>query len=143
MEGSFSDSVFSRLPSAIKGLGLTHQKGFINVRLGKRENGISRQLGLQERDTRQKIIEVKEALTRAGLLDLVEEPRFIPIHSSSEDESEFQLISFDLPIEKKLIVKEFLSILRDTVGSLPSDQVQLLRLRYGQSMTAKDILSFS
>lgn len=143
MEVPFSDSVFNRLPSVIKGLDLTLQKIFINLRLGKKEIDISRQLGIDENETRQKIVAVREVLTRAGLLDLIEEPRFVSIHSSSEDEPEFQLSSFDLPIEKKLIIKEFLSILRETIGSLAGDQAQLLRLRYGQSMTARDILAFS
>lgn len=143
MKGPISASVFSRLPSAIKDLDPAHQKVFIHLRLGKREVDISRQIGIDENDTRQKIIEVKEALARAGLLDLIEEPRFVTIHSSSEDEPEFQLRSFELPIEKKLILKEFLSILRDAINSLPIHQAQLLRLRYVQGMTAKDILAFS
>jgi len=140
MEESFSESVFSRLPSAIRGLDLTHQKVFIHMRLGKRETDISR---LDEDNTRLKIIKVREALAQAGLLDLIEEPRFVSIHSSSEDEPEFQLRSFELPIEKRLILNEFLSILRDAIESLPHHQSQILRLRYRQDMTAKDILSFS
>jgi len=143
MEESFSESVFSRLPSAIRGLDLTHQKVFIHMRLGKRETDISRLLGLDEDNTRLKIIKVREALAQAGLLDLIEEPRFVSIHSSSEDEPEFQLRSFELPIEKRLILNEFLSILRDAIESLPHHQSQILRLRYRQDMTAKDILSFS
>lgn len=143
MEGSFSDSVFSRLPYVIKGLSLTHQKVFINLRLGKKEIDISRQLGIDENDVRQKIIEVREALTQAGLLDLIEEPRFVTIHASSEDESEFQLRSLDLSIEKKLILKEFIEVLREVINSFPCYQAQLLRLRYGQDMTAREILSFS
>lgn len=143
MEGSYSDSVLSRLPSAIKGLDLTHQKVFIHLRLGKRETDISRLLGTDENDTRQKIAKVRETLAYAGLLDLIEEPRFISIHSASEDEPEFQLHSFELPIDKKLILKEFLSILTDAIEALPRHQSQLLRLRYRQDMTAKAILSFS
>ena len=143
MEGHFSDSVFSRLPSAIKGLDLAHQKVFIHLRLGKRETDISRIRGLDEDSARLKITKVREALAQAGLLDLIEEPRFVSIHSASDEEPEFQLRSFELSIEKKLILKEFLSVLREVMESLPHHQMQLLRLRYRQDMTAKDILSFS
>lgn len=143
MEVSFSESVFNRLPAVIRGLDQVHQKIFIHLRLGKKEIEISRQLGIDENEVRQKIIEVRKALTQAGLIDLIEEPRFVSIHSSSDDEPEFQLGSFDLPIEKKLIIREFISVLRDAIGSLPGDQAQLLRLRYGQDMTAREILSFS
>lgn len=143
MEGSFSDSVFGRLPAVVKGLSPTHQKVFINLRLGKKEIDISRQLGTDENETRQKIDEVREVLTRAGLIDLIDEPRFVTIDASSEDEPEFQLRSYDLPIEKKLIIREFISALKNAISSLPNHQAQLLRLRYGQDMTAKEILSFA
>ncbi len=143
MEGSFSDSVLSRLPSAIKGLDLTLQKVFIHLRLGKKESDISRLLGLDEDDTRQKITKVRETLAQAGLLDLIEEPSFVSIHSTTEDGPEIQLRSVELPIDKRLILKEFLSILKDAIETLPRHQSQILRLRYRQDMTAKDILSFS
>lgn len=143
MDVSFSDTVLDRLPSAIRELDLIHQKVYVYVRLRKRDEEISKLLKLSLEDARSKIKSVRDVLIRSGQLDLIEEPSFVSIHSHDDDSAEFQLPSRGLPVEERLIIKEFLSVLKETVDKLPHAQARILRLRYTNQMSAREIVDFS
>ncbi|MBI5408872.1 MAG: hypothetical protein HZA14_05860 [Nitrospirae bacterium] len=142
MEGPINKSVFDRLPSAIKPLDETSQKVYICLRLRKPEHEISRQLNLSLNETSEKIRVVRNELIRAGQLDLIEDPRFVSIHAEDPDSREFPLAADGLDIDKRLIIKEFLLCLKQSVNDLPEHQSQILKLRYKYQLSAKDILGF-
>jgi hypothetical protein len=142
MEGPFSKSVIERFPSVIKALSETCQKTYVCLRLRKNEIEIAKQLKLSIADTRDKIETVRNELIRAGQLDLIEDPRFVSIHSDDPDTPDMPIAAGELGIDNKLIVKEFFSCLRDAVSKLPRHQTKLLKLRYKHQLSAKDILGF-
>jgi len=142
MEGPFSKTVIERFPSVIKALNETCQQIFIYLRLRKNEIEIARQLNLSIDDTREKIEIVRNELTRAGQLDLIEDPRFVPIHSDDPDAPDIPVAAGELAADSKLIVREFILHLKDAVNKLPGHQTNLLRLRYKHLLSAKDILGF-
>lgn len=143
MEEPISDGALNRLPSIIQKMDHVYQKVFIYLRLRKKEGEIARALGLDSEEARQKIEKVKEALIRTDQLYLVEDPRFVPIHSGGFGANVIQLRAGDLPVEHKLILSEFLSILKDIIKIIPEHQSRLLRLRYNHQLSVKDILDFS
>ena len=77
MDGPFSESVFRRLPSAIRELDLYHQKVYIHLRLGERAEAIAHLLGIPMEDAERTIREVRESLIKTGQLDLIEPPALI------------------------------------------------------------------
>ncbi|RJR15907.1 MAG: hypothetical protein C4581_11175 [Nitrospiraceae bacterium] len=142
MEGPFSKTVIERFPSVIKALNETCQQAFIYLRLRKTETEISRLLNLTIDDTREMIETVRNELIRAGLLDLIEDPRFVPIHSDDPDLPDLPIEAGELAADSRLIVSEFFSHLKDAVTKLHGHQTNLLRLRYKHQLSAKDILGF-
>lgn len=143
MEGSFSDSVYRRLPSAIRKLDLVHQDVYIHLRLRRSEEDISRLRHLPPEDLRSKINRVREELIKVNQIDLIEDPTFVPFDPLGPDVEELQLPSQGLSIDKSLIVKEFLSILHEIINKLPPHQSRILRLKYSNRMSAREILEFS
>jgi hypothetical protein len=67
----------------------------------------------------------------------------VSIHSEDDEMPEYPLASADMDIDKRLIIKEFVIHLKEAVSSLKPYQSRLLRLRYGQQLSAKDIVGFS
>lgn len=142
MEEHFSKSAIDRLPSAIKGLNKDYQKIFRSLRLRKTEDQIAKRLNLSLEETRGKINTVRHELIKAGQLYLIEDPQFISINADDPDTQEIQIAVKELPIDKRIIIKEFTEILKEAVNGLPKYQLQLLKLRYNHQMSAKDILGF-
>lgn len=142
MEGPISNSIINRLPSVIRGLSETYQKIYIYLRLKKSEHEIARQLNLSLEEAREKIKTIRNELIRAGQLYLIEDPQFISIHADGPDTQDIPIATKELDIDKKLIIKEFLSFLKQSINELPEHQSQLLKLRYKHQMSAKDILGF-
>ncbi|HUU41621.1 MAG TPA: hypothetical protein VMW42_11825 [Desulfatiglandales bacterium] len=145
MDGSISEYVKNRLPSSLRNLDETHQKAFIYLRLRKGEDDIARLLNTSNSQTSKIINEVKRTLITSGQLYLIENPRFIPIQTGAPDDDlqGIPLPANELDIDKKLIIKEFLSFLRDAVIELPAHQAHILRLRYQHNLSAKEIVAFS
>lgn len=145
MEESFSASVFGRLPAAIRELSIEDQKLFIHMRLGRKDEDICRLMGFNEQEYNERVIRVREVVTRAGILDLIENPQFVSIDSSHDEEDypSLQLVSPGLMVEKKLVWNEFLSFFKEAVEGLPPHMASILRLRYNQEMSAREILGFS
>ncbi|HDH06148.1 MAG TPA: hypothetical protein ENH01_10655 [Nitrospirae bacterium] len=142
MEGHIKKSVIDRLPVAIKNLNETCRKTYVYLRLRKSEEEISRLLNLSFDETRKKIKTVRSELIKAGRIDLIESPVYISIHSDNPDTQELPLAANEIDIDKRLIMKEFLSFFKEAINDLPDSQVQLLKLRYKHKMSAKDILGF-
>lgn len=142
MEGPISESVIKRLPSAVKNLDETCQKTYMYLRLRKSEHEIARHLKLSLNNAREKITVVHNELSKAGQIDMIKDPQFISMHSDDPDTPDMPIASQELEIDKRLIIKEFLSSLKKAVSELPEHQSQLLKLRYKYQMTAKDILGF-
>ncbi len=142
MEGPISKSVINRLPSAIRSLNETYQKTYIYLRLRKPEDEISRLLNLSLEATKERSNTVRNALAKAGQIDLIEDPKFVSIHADDPDTQDIPITANELDIDKKLIIKEFLSFLKDAINELPEHQPRLLKLRYNHQMSAKDILGF-
>ncbi len=143
MEEPISKSAAERLPSAIKSLNGKCQKIYICLRLRKSDNEIARQLHLSLEETCEGIDTVRNELIKAGQLDLIENPRFISIQADDPDSQDIPVAGADLDIDKKLIIKEFLSCLKEAVDELPEHQSRLLKLRYKYQLSAKDIMGFS
>lgn len=144
MGGVFNEAVSDRLPVVIRSLDQSHQKVYIHLRLGKREEAIAALTGLPLEEARERTVKVREELIRAGQLYLIEDPQFVSLHISSGDneEEEWQVSSSEISIDKKLILDEFISILRKSVEGLLPHHSRVLRLRYQQQMSAKEILGF-
>jgi hypothetical protein len=142
MEGPISKSVADRLPSAIKVLNETCQKTYICLRLRKPEHVIARQLNLSLDNTRERINSVRNELIKAGQIDLIEDPRFVSINADDPYMPDMSISTGEMDIDKKLVIKEFLSYLKDAVNELPERQLNLLTLRYKHQLPAKDILGF-
>lgn len=142
MEGPISKSTFERLPACIKALDVLHQKVYIGMRLRKTESAIASQLKLSLTETKNSMEAVRHELAKAGQLYLIENPYFVSIHSDDPDVPDMPIVSHELDAEKKLIIKEFMTHLKDATNSLPTHQSQLLRLRYKHRMSAKEILGF-
>lgn len=142
MEEPISKSAIDRLPSTIRGLNEGYQKIYIYLRLRKTEDQIAKHLNLSLEKTREKINKVRHELIKTGQLYLIEDPQFISINADDPDTQEIQIAVKELPIDEKLVIKEFNMILKDAVNDLPKYQSQLLKLRYDHQMSAKDILGF-
>ncbi|MEW6587192.1 MAG: hypothetical protein AB1442_16475 [Nitrospirota bacterium] len=142
MEGPFSKTVIERFPAVIKALDETCQQVFIYLRLRKSENEIAYLLKLSIDEAREKIEIVRNELSRAGQLDLIEDPRMVSIHSDDPDTPDIPIASEGLDIDDRLIVKEFVSCVKDIVGKLPGHQANLLLLKYRHQLPAKEILGF-
>ncbi|MBI5194477.1 MAG: hypothetical protein HZA08_13710 [Nitrospirae bacterium] len=146
MEGVFNEAVSDRLPAVIRSLDQTHQKVYIHLRLGKKEDEIATLIRLPPDDAKEKISKIRGQLAAAGHLYLIEDPQFVSLYLSSEDgeeEHERYIPSADISVDNKLIIHEFISILKKTIEGLLPNHSRILRLRYQQYMTAKDILGFS
>ncbi len=143
MEGPINKSVIDRLPSVIKGLDEMCQKTYIYLRLRKSFNEIARQLNLPIDEAREKINIVRNELIRAGQIDLIEDPKFVSIHANDPDTQDMPIASGELDIDQKLIIKEFLLCLKQTINKLPKHQSNILKFKYKYQMSAKDILDFS
>ena len=143
MEGPISKSALDRLPTVIKGLDEIHQRTYIYLRLRKPEGEISRLLPLPPEETFDVISKVRSELIGAGQIDLIEDPRFVSIHAEDDDSREMPLTGADLDVDQKLVIKEFLSTLKESINELPEHQSRLLNLRYKYHLSAKDILGFS
>jgi len=145
MEGSISEYVKNRLPSSLKNLDENHQKAFIYLRLRKTEDDISRLLNASPSQTSKIINDVKLTLAASGQLYFIEKPRFISIQTGDPDD-DLQCITIpanELDSDKKLIIKEFLSFLREAVTELPAHQACILQLKYQQNLSAREIVAFS
>ncbi len=142
MEGPISPSATSRLPSAIKELNETCQKAYIYLRLRKSEQAIANRLNLSLETTNETVETIRSALIKAGQIDLIEDPKFIPIHSEDPEGSEIPLASNQMDADNMFIIKEFLSCISEAVSSLTDYQRCLLRLRYKHHMSATDIVGF-
>lgn len=142
MEEPISKSIIDRLPSAIKALNETCQKTYIYLRLRKSEHEIARQLNLSLEETRGKTKTVRNELIKSGQLDLIEDPQFVSLHADNPDTQDIPIAINELDIDKKLIIKEFLSFLNKATNELPEHQSNLLKLRYKHQLSAKDILGF-
>jgi len=142
MEGPISPSATSRLPSAIKELDETCQKAYIYLRLKKSGQAIANHLNLSLETTNETVETIRQALSKAGRLDLIEDPPFVSIHADDSDTQDLPIVSNEIDVDKKLIIKEFLSFLEKAISELPKDQSRLLRLRYKHQMSARDIVGF-
>ena len=143
MEGPISKSAMERFPSAVKKLNKTCQRTYIHLRLRKSEYEIANQLGITLDEAREKIDVVRNTLSRAGQIDLIEDPQFVPMLSDDHDMQDLSIASKEIEIDKRLIIKEFFSSLKKTVHELPEHQSTILKLRYKHQMTARDILGFA
>lgn len=145
MEEFFKYQARDRLPVAIKDLPETHQRVFIYLRLRKTEEQIAKLLKIPHDHIRIIIFEVKQRLVQSGQLYLVEEPRFISLEADDPDEDSpsIPLAADDLDGDHKLIIREFLSYLKESLAELPEDQARILRLRYRQDLTARQILDLA
>lgn len=143
MEGRFSESVLKRLPASVRRLDTSHQEVYIYLRVRKSPEEISRTMGLSPERVEAMVAKIRHELARSGELHLIEPPRLLPVHSHNPDTPGIQLSSGGLSVEKIAILKQFITHLRDTIESLPPQQVRLLRLRYNHGMSAKEILGFS
>lgn len=142
MEGPISTSAINRLPSAVQKLDDICQRVYIFLRLRKPEHEIANNLNLSSEQTRERIETIRSALIKAGQLDLIEDPKFVPIHSEDPDGSEIPLASNQMDADDMLIIKEFLSCIGEAVSALSDYQRRLLRLRYKHHMSATDIVGF-
>jgi hypothetical protein len=142
MEGRFNRSVIERLPLSIRSMNSGCREIYIYLRLRKPEREIARLLNLSQDETREKIGTVRSALIGAGQLDLIEDPEIISIHAETDDEEDLPLRSSELDPEKKLLIAEFISGLKEIVTRLPEHQSRILMLRYKYHLPAKDILDF-
>ncbi len=59
-------------------------------------------------------------MIKAGQIDLIENPQFVSLHADDPDTQDMPLAGGDLDVDKKLIIKEFLSCLKDAVNSFRS-----------------------
>ncbi len=143
MEGHINEWVSERLPKAIKALDKLDQKIFIGLRLRKSAEQISTELGLPLEKAKDKISGIRHLLIKTGQLYLVEEPRFISIHSDDPDAEDLPVASVGLNLDEKLIIDEFITFLKDALEQIPVHQKRLLRLRYRHKLSAKDIVGFS
>lgn len=142
MEGPFSKTIIERLPSGIRALDRTCQQVFVCLRLRRSPYDIGKRLNIEQDAVADKISEVKHAMTRDGLLHLIEDPQIEPIHSDDPDEPDLPVFSREMDVENRLIIKEFIALLQKAVSELPTDHRRLLKLRYKYRMSAKDILGF-
>lgn len=140
MEEHISNSALDRLPAVIRGLNEIDQKTYIYLRLRKSEDEISRLLNLSIEEAKEKIKKVRSDLIKAGQIDLIEDPVYVSINPDNPDMPELPLAAKEIDVDKKLIIKEFLSFLKQAISDLPDSQVQLLKLRHKHKMSAKDIL---
>ena len=142
MEGPISESIKKRLPRALRDLDEDHQKAFIYLRLRKKKEEISRLLKKSLSQTEQIIHKIKEELSKAGLLDLIEDPTFISLHADDPDGDD-TAIPVEADSEKKLIIKEFLSFLKEAMAELPESLATILKLRYRDNLSAREMLAFA
>jgi len=138
-----SDTVVERLPAVIRSMDDTARKMFILMRMRKTEAQIAGRLGLCYEAVREVGGQIRHALVREGLLDMVEESEFAPIHGEGPDDVEIPLPSGGLGPEERLLVSEFLSALRDALASLPDHERNLIRLMYRNGLSAREIAEFS
>ena len=142
MEGSFSKSTLKRLPAIIQKLDPVNQKVYIYLKLRKKEEEIARLLGIPLDEVRLKVRKVREELISSGQFYLIEEPKYLSIHSTNLDTQVPQLLDKELSIDSVIIIKEFLLLLKETINELPQHQSRILRLKYSHKMSTKDILDF-
>lgn len=86
---------------------------------------------------------VRHVLARAGQISLIQNPSFVSIHADNPETPGLQLPSTELSADKKIIIKEFLTYLKESVSLLPEHQSRILRLLYNNNMSTCDILGFS
>lgn len=112
------------------------------LRLRKTEQQIAGELGLGMEETRAGIDEVRHRLGRQGMLDLVEDPEMVSLSRERSDGPGVSLPSRGIGLESRLIIKEFVRILRQCLADLPPHQAVLMRLRYRNDLTAGEIAAF-
>ena len=141
MEGHSDGAASSRIPKALKGLDAVSRQVFVYLRLRKNEQWIANKLNISLNDAGKRIDAVRSCLVKGNLIDLIEDPEFIPIEN--ENGSSMPIPSGELSAEEKLIIKEAISAIRTAYKNICPFSKRLLKLRFVNSMTAKEILEFS
>ncbi len=131
-----------RLPSAIRELDPTCRQVYIMLRLRKTEQQIAGELGLGTDKTRAGIDEVRHCLGREGMLHLVEDPEMVPLYVETSNGPCISVPSRGIDLESRLIIREFIRTLRECLEHLPPHLAILMRLRYRDELTAREIVAF-
>jgi hypothetical protein len=112
------------------------------LRLRKTEQQIAGELRLGQEKARVAIEEVRHRLGKEGMLYLVEDPEMVTLHGQTPNDPDIPVSSPGIDVESRLIIREFVRILRECLEDLPSHQAILLRLRYRNELTAGEIVDF-
>lgn len=112
------------------------------LRLRKTEQQIAGELGLGMEETRAGIDEVRHRLGREGMLHLVEDPEMVPLYGETSNGPCISVPSRGIDLESRLIIREFIRTLRECLEHLPPHQDILMRLRYRNDLTAREIVTF-
>ncbi len=142
MEGPFSKTVFSRLPSPIKELDETAQKLYIFLRLRKSESEISKRLGISMEELKAKADSVRHALAKSGMLYLIDGHRTVSVDGGDGGERTIVISSEGIGLDEKVMLHRFIEALRETVRELPQSELVILKLKYRDGLSAHDIVEF-
>jgi hypothetical protein len=131
-----------RLPACVVGLGSSHATAYVLLRLRKNESQIAMRLGVPVGEAEGIVQKVRHELAREGLLWHVEDPEFFPIHAREPDGPELPLAAANPGAEEQAIVRELVRQLGLAVDGLPLHQAALLRLKYRNGLSAREIREY-
>jgi DNA-directed RNA polymerase specialized sigma24 family protein len=136
-----------RLPVAIQRLPETERKIFVWLRRGKDEGFILEKLKLEQESFRQGASRVREALLRAGQLDLIERPEFRRLDLwDAENEGRYwcreDLQKHEAAITDQVFYRQVAAMLGSAIEKLKPAEQKLLKLYYHEGLSGKEIGRF-
>jgi len=138
----FSKTAYDRLPSAVRKLPKDAQTVCIFLRLRKTAPQISSATGLCLSETERLIKEVKRSLIVSGNYGMIADPVFVSIDTPQEEGMALETPSTSDNPEDSILLKNFLSVLRESVGTLSAAERRLLHLFFERRMTGGEIAGF-
>lgn len=132
------------VPKCIKHLGSKHSEVFTLLRQKKDNQDICNRLTLENQEYLTYYIEIENALIAANQIDLIHDPKFVYLNDDAKDDENntpIQLESkeFSDPSEQPL-VDSIREMMQKIVGLLDTAERRLIRLYWGESLSADKII---
>jgi len=136
-----------RLPVAIRRLPELERKLFVLLRRSKDEESILRQLNIDRQTLQQATQRIREALSAAGQMDLIERPE-LKDFEPWDGETERQLWHWGLLREQeatltdRLFCRQVVDMVNEALKKLPPAERKLFRLYYQEGLSGREIGRF-
>lgn len=138
------EEIEGRLPKSVRSLPMRSKKVFVLLRRRKSLAQMAGELGITHEEAKRETDAIRHLLICEGLVDLVDDPSLLSVETGGAEGEGIPLEDDASPeSHTSLMAKRVARVLAECISELSSEARLVLRLRYRDELSAKDVADFA